>query len=84
MHRVRAAPFITALPCQAVGLCLNRGSLVSSDWTLPQFTLLYLMPVYPRQGQGRWACLEGCRWLPGLHQTQQQQLSLWHTCVCRA
>lgn len=40
-------------PCcvQAVGLCLNRGPIAGNNWNLAQVCLLYMGPIYPRQGE---------------------------------
>ena len=35
---------------QAVGLCLNRGPIAGDNWNLVQVLLLYIGPMYPRQG----------------------------------
>jgi hypothetical protein len=36
---------------QAVGLCLNRGPISGNSWNLGQVCLLYIGPMYPRQGE---------------------------------
>jgi len=35
---------------QALGMCCNRGPLVGS-WTTAQFVMLYILPIYPREGE---------------------------------
>lgn len=45
---------------------MNRGPLANKDWNLYQFSLLYLMPIYPRQGAvrgGVWCAWHIALWL---------------------
>lgn len=46
-----AAAISSALLLQAVGLCLNRGPIAGNNWNLAQVCLLYIGPMYPRQGE---------------------------------
>jgi hypothetical protein len=38
---------------KVLGICMRRGPLMK-EWTLPQFVVLYGMPVYPSEGEGAW------------------------------
>jgi hypothetical protein len=35
---------------KVLGICMRRGPLMK-EWTLPQFVVLYGMPVYPSEGE---------------------------------
>lgn len=43
-------PAVSTSVLQAVGLCLNRGPIAGDNWNLVQVLLLYIGPMYPRQG----------------------------------
>jgi hypothetical protein len=40
---------------QALGLCVGRGPL-AGNWSVGQMCLLYIMPIYPAQGELHSGC----------------------------